>query len=227
MSNLRVFVTKTINLLNLRNNQRHYSVFPLHYIKPIYNKEEQQNLRISNEIKEIVHKSIKPAITTDTCSVFYNDIINRFTNYIMRKGNKQLARSLLQETFETIKITQLKHYHQADPSQKSNIELDPKVIFIKAIQNVTPILELKNHKKGGINYKIPVAITENRAKFVAMNWLIQAAKNKERSKHFPQQLAKELIDAFYKRGRVIMKKHDLHKECDANRAYAHFRWLKG
>ncbi|XP_046827259.1 28S ribosomal protein S7, mitochondrial [Vespa crabro] len=226
MSNLRLFATKTINLLNLCKDQRYYSVFPLRYIKPIYNKEEQQNIRVSNEIKEIINKSIKPATTTDTCSVFYDNIVNQFTNYIMRKGDKKLARSLLEETFEAIKLIQLQHYHKADPSQKNNIELDPKVIFSKAIENVTPILELKNHRKGGINYKIPVAISENRAKFMAMNWLIQAAKSKDKSVHFPQQLAKEFIDAFHKRGRVIVRKHDLHKECDANRAYAHFRWLK-
>lgn len=84
----------------------------------------------------------------------FNPCYSRFTNYIMRKGKKQLARSLMQETFESIKMKQLQHYHEADPSQKSNIELDPKVIFSKAIENVTPILELKVHRKGGINYKV-------------------------------------------------------------------------
>lgn len=32
-----------------------------------------------------------------------------------------------------------------------------------------------------------------------MNWLIQAAKNREKRVLFPEQLAKEFIDAFHKR----------------------------
>ncbi|XP_043504804.1 28S ribosomal protein S7, mitochondrial [Polistes fuscatus] len=225
MSNFRIVIKQPINLLNLCGNQRYYSLFPTHYIKPIYNKEEQQNLQ-SKEIKEILHKSFRPSLTSDTCSEFYDKTLNRFTNYIMRKGKKELARILVQNTFENVKIMQIKDYHRANSSEKETIELDPKVIFLKAIENVTPILELKRHRKGGINYKIPVALNQQRAKFLAMNWLIQAAKNKEKDVHFPEQLAKELIDAFNKRGRVIMKKHDLHKECDANRAYAHYRWMK-
>ncbi|KAI4501537.1 hypothetical protein M0802_003414 [Mischocyttarus mexicanus] len=226
MSHLHIVVKKPINLLKLCVSQRCYSVFPTHYVKPIYNKEDLQNLRVSKEIKEVIHKCFRPALTTDSSSEFHDETVKRFTNYIMRKGKKELARNLLNNTFENIKLIQIKRYHKANPSEKETIEVDPKVIFHKAIENVTPILELRRHTKGGINYKVPVAISESRAKFLAMNWLIQAAKMKETKVGLPQQLAKELIDAFNKTGRVIMRKQDLHKECDANRAYAHFRWMK-
>lgn len=226
MTCFRVATTKTINLFNLYGNQRFYSMYPDHYITPIYSKEEQNELWKSQKMKELLYTCIKPARSSDSCSEFHDDLVKLFTNYIMRNGNKVLARSLRQETFENIKRIQLKRYHKADPDQKDSIELDPLVIFYKAVENCTPVLELKIHRKGGIRYKVPVAIHERRARFLAMNWLIEAAKSKDRSIHFPTQLAKECLDAFHNQGRVVTKKQDLHKECDANRAYAHFRWQK-
>lgn len=67
-------------------------------------------------------------------------------------------------------------------------------------------------------------ITAKRAQFVSMNWLIQAGKDKDSTIRFHMQLAKELIDAANNTGKVIKKKQDLHKQCEANRAYAHYRW---
>lgn len=57
-----------------------------------------------------------------------------------------------------------------------------------------------------------------------MNWLIEAAKEKHRKIHFPEKLAVELIDAANNTGHVVKQKQDLHKQCEANRAYAHYRW---
>lgn len=72
--------------------------------------------------------------------------------------------------------------------------------------------------------KVPVPITHNRSQFISMNWIIDAAKDKERTIHFPEKLAYELIDASNNAGRVVKKKQDLHKQCEANRAFAHYRW---
>lgn len=71
---------------------------------------------------------------------------------------------------------------------------------------------------------MPVPITEKRSYFIAMRWLVWAAREKERTVHFPEKLAYELIDAANNTGRVVKKKLDLHKQCEANRAYAHYRW---
>lgn len=59
---------------------------------------------------------------------------------------------------------------------------------------------------------------------MSMKWLIEAANDKERTVHFPEKLAYELIDAANNTGRVVKKKQDLHRQCEANRAYAHYRW---
>lgn len=159
----------------------------------------------------------------------------------MRHGKKILARDLVETTFETIKRIQLEKFHKASEEDKSAIELNPKIIFHKAIANCKPILALTPIKRGGVTYqvnvkkisffpclivvfKVPVAIPEKRSEFLSIKWMIQAAKDKERTVHFPQKLAYELIDASNNTGRVVKRKQELHKQCEANRAYAHYRW---
>jgi small subunit ribosomal protein S7 len=57
-----------------------------------------------------------------------------------------------------------------------------------------------------------------------MKWMILECREKERKIHFPERLAVELIDAFNNTGKVVKRKQDLHKQCENNRAYAHYRW---
>lgn len=60
--------------------------------------------------------------------------------------------------------------------------------------------------------------------FLAIKWLLEAANDKERTVHFPEKFAWELLDAANNTGKVVKKKQDLHRQCEANRAYAHYRW---
>lgn len=226
MTSLRVIYAKTINLFNLYGSQRCYSIFPSSYIKPIYRNEELEELRKTGKAEELIYSSIRPALTSQTSSVFHDKDISLFTRYVMRNGNIVLAKSLVQQSFENIKRIQIAKYHKVPNKQKDDIEVDPKVIFHKAVENCKPLLELTVCRKGGIRYKIPIEVTENRSRFLAMNWLIKAAQNKKRSIHFPEELARQLIAASNKEGPVILRKQDLYKACVANRAYAHFRWQK-
>lgn len=210
---------------NLENGVQFYSVFPPTYIKPIYKKDEQEIIFNETVDKKLTHIPIKPAYTSETCSEFHDNLVRKFTNYIMRQGKKQLARRLLDETFENIKIIKLDEYYNSPPEHRENIILDPKIILYQAVENCTPILELRKIYRGGISYQVPVPMNENRARFLSMNWLIKCAQDKGNAEKFPDVLAKEIIDAANNKGRVIKKKHDLHKQCEANRAYAHYRWL--
>ena len=71
---------------------------------------------------------------------------------------------------------------------------------------------------------MPIPTTDKRSRALAMKWLILQSNEKERKVHFPEKLAAELIDASNNTGRVVKRKQDLHRQCEANRAYAHFRW---
>lgn len=201
------------------------SVYPKNYIDPIFKKDQQEALRTSGEHLKIAHIPIKAARNNDNVSVFHDDIISKFTNYIMRKGNKLLARDLLEKTFEQIKRVQLEKYNTAKTEEeKVKIQTNPKEILHQAIENSRPLLQLTPIKRGGVKYQVPVPITVNRSNFMAMKWIIEAANEKERTIHFPQKMAWELLDAAANQGRVVKRKQDLHKQCEANRAYAHYRW---
>jgi ribosomal protein S7 len=41
-----------------------------------------------------------------------------------------------------------------------------------------------------------------------------------------EALAKEILDAYAHVGRAVNKKHEYHKQCEQNRAYAHYRRTK-
>lgn len=72
--------------------------------------------------------------------------------------------------------------------------------------------------------QVPIPVTERRARFMAQRWILEAAKDRDYSKlNMAKQLAWELMDAANNRGKVVKRKQDLHRQCEANRAYAHYR----
>lgn len=234
MANLRLFVASSTNLLNVcgstrcyfTNLKRGYSVFPSNYIQPIYRKEDQEIVYQSDEARKIMHEQVKPALVTDTCSEFYDKRVLKFINTLMKGGNKKLATALVTKTFESVKRLQLERYHKTATSEaKAEIELDPFIIFHRAVDNCIPILQLMGCKKGGITYQVPIPISPLRAQHKSMLWLIQAAKDKDSELRFYDVLAKELVAASQNKGRAVKWKQELHKKCQANRAYAHFRWI--
>lgn len=161
----------------------------------------------------------------------------------MKDGVKILAKELVDKTLEKIKRIQLEKYHKAQTSEEQHlIELNSRKIFHSAILNAKPLLQLTPIKRGGVTYqvcdlflhifcdvykyffKVPVPITDQRSQFLSMKWFIEAGKEKERTMRFYDKLAIEIIDASNNIGRVVKRKQELHKQCEANRAYAHYRW---
>ncbi|XP_033213990.1 28S ribosomal protein S7, mitochondrial isoform X2 [Belonocnema kinseyi] len=207
------------------NTKKQYSVFPKHMKRPIYKEAEQEELQETGELQTLALKSIKPAFTTETSSEFHDLVVCKFTNYIMREGKKISARNVMRAAFAHIKRTQIEKYNTAKTEKEQmEIELDPVIILHRAVENTTPVLELVKLRRGGVHYQVPHPLTWKRARFLSMNWLIQAAKTKERTVHLGTTLGNELMAAAANTGSVVKRKHELHKQCEANRAYAHFRW---
>ncbi|XP_017786919.1 PREDICTED: 28S ribosomal protein S7, mitochondrial [Nicrophorus vespilloides] len=205
--------------------QNGMSMYPPYYINPIFKKDAQVELFENGEAQKLAHIPTKAALIDQTCSIYYDDDIRLFRNYIMRSGRKSLARELLDKAFEKVKRSQLEKFHKAKTEEdKNKIVLDPREVFHMAVDNCKPVLFLTPIKRGGVKYQVPVPITEKKSQFLSMKWLIEAATDKERTVHFPEKLAYELIDASNNTGRVVKRKQDLHRQCEANRAYAHYRW---
>ncbi len=128
----------------------------------------------------------------------------RFINYLMTGGKKTRAEFVFYGMMEKLKeIT----------------KQDPIAIFEKAIENVTPLLEVTSRRVGGANYQIPREIRPERKFFLATHWLIQAARSKK-GKPMADRLAEEIIAATKNEGNAIKKKLDMHRMAEANRAFA-------
>ncbi|KAJ8682577.1 hypothetical protein QAD02_018369 [Eretmocerus hayati] len=210
--------------LKILQNDRSYSQFPKYFIDPV-RREDQEALEKSGELAALTHLPTKPAFANETSSEFHDPLEQKFLNYIMRKGKKELARKLLATTFEKVKMAQIERYNKAPSEERDNIELNPRTILHNAIENCRPSLELKKVKKGSQVYQVPIPVAETRSKFLAMNWLIKACNGRDKKVCFPDRLSSELIDASLNQGRVVSRKMELYSQCEANRAYAHFRWL--
>lgn len=169
-----------------------------------------------------------PAARPDhPCSVFFDRTLSKFINKGTRKGKKALMRELMRETFTIIKRTQLqKYYSLEDEVQREKIVCDPLIIFHGAVENCKPLLITRPVKRGGATYQVPFPLSEIESEDLAFRWLLQTVKErpKPRKVYFPETMARELIDCFHNEGKVVKKKQDVHRQCEANKAYAHYRW---
>ena len=140
--------------------------------------------------------------------VHNNTMVAKFINQVMRRGKKTIARKIVYKTFDII---------------KEKTKKDPLEIFNLAIQNASPLLEVKPRRVGGATYQVPREVKGERRITLAMRWIINAAKSKK-GRPMREKLAEELISASNNEGAAVRKKEDTHRMAEANRAFAHFAW---
>jgi len=139
----------------------------------------------------------------------YNDImVAKFINQVMSNGKKTIAQKIVYGAFDLI---------------KGQTKKDPLTVFRLAIQNVSPVLEVKPKRVGGATYQVPMEVKGNRRLSLAMKWMINSANDKK-GKAMKFKLADELIEASENKGNAVRKKENAHKMAEANRAFAHFAW---
>lgn len=149
-------------------------------------------------------KKIKQVISPDP--VYNNITVAKFINQVMRRGKKTVARKIVYGAFEIL---------------KEKTKKEPLEVFEKALENASPLLEVRPKRIGGATYQVPVEVKGKRRMTLAMRWIIQAAKMKK-GKAMKEKLAEEIINAAQNTGWAIKKKIDTHKMAEANRAFAHF-----
>ena len=139
----------------------------------------------------------------------YNSVVlSKFVNRMMWEGKRSLGLRIVHEALDVVK-------------QKSDKE--PLEVFLKALDNVKPEIEVKSRRVGGATYQVPVEIHEIRREALGMRWIINAARARS-GKSMGERLASELLDAYNGTGTAFKKKEDTHKMADANKAFAHYRW---
>ncbi len=135
-------------------------------------------------------------------------LVSKFANCMMLDGKKGISETILYKSMEIIE----------QKTQKSPIE-----VFVQALENVKPMVEVKSRRVGGATYQVPVEIRPERRQALGIRWIISYSRKRSEKTMF-QRLAGELMDAFNNTGASVKKKEDTHKMADANKAFAHFKF---
>ena len=113
--------------------------------------------------------------------------------------------------------------YDALQSLEQQVSKDPVTVLEQAVRNATPLLQVKPRRVGGATYQVPVEVRPERGLFLALSWLVKAARARK-GKSMTERLATELNEAFQGQGATIKKREDTHRMAEANRAFAHYRW---
>ena len=143
--------------------------------------------------------------------VFNEVMVSRFVNHWMFDGKKTIAYDIFYTALDNVK------------SKLPNEEKSPLEIWKKALENITPQVEVKSRRVGGATFQVPTEIRPDRKESISMKNMIIFSR--KRSGHsMAEKLAAEIADAYNNQGGAFKRKEDMHKMAEANRAYAHFRF---
>ena len=143
--------------------------------------------------------------------VYGDKEVTRFVNNLMFDGKKTTAFTIF---YDAMKIVENKSKNET----KTPIE-----IWRKALDNVTPMVEVKSRRVGGATFQVPMEVRPDRKVSVSMKNMILYAR-KRTGKSMSEKLAAELLAAYNEEGAAFKRKEDMHKMAEANRAFSHFRF---
>ena len=135
-------------------------------------------------------------------------LVARFINNLLKQGKKSVAEGIFYGALNAV-------------GEKTNE--DPIKVFKKAVDNVSPHLEVKSRRVGGATYQVPIEVRDGRRIALSIRWIIQNARARS-GRSMSEKLTGELIDAYNNAGGSIKKKEDVHRMAEANKAFAHYRW---
>jgi small subunit ribosomal protein S7 len=138
-----------------------------------------------------------------------SELVGRLVNRIMMHGKKSLAERIV--------------YTAINKLNENSEAVDPLELLNRAIENAKPRVEVKARRVGGATYQVPLEVAPERSESLAMRWIIGYARGRKGTPMW-QALANELRDAAGNQGNAVRKRDDVHKQAQANRAFAHFRW---
>jgi len=141
-------------------------------------------------------------------SRYDSELVAHLINKIMISGKKSLAERIIYAAIDTL-------------NEKSDT-VDPLETFNRAIENAKPRVEVKARRVGGATYPVPIEVSAARSESLALRWIINFARSRK-GVPMHRALANELRDAATNQGNSVRKRDEVHKQAQANRAFAHFR----
>ena len=140
--------------------------------------------------------------------VYNSVLVTKLINGVMLDGKKGVAQKVVYDAFDIIK-------------EKTGKE--PLDAFTEAMNNIMPALEVKARRVGGATYQVPIEVRPARRQTLALRWLVDYSRTRS-EKTMKERLAGEIMDACNNLGNAVKKREDMHKNAEANKAFAHFRW---
>ena len=135
-------------------------------------------------------------------------LVTKIVNQVMLDGKKGIAQSIV---YTAMKVASEKIGEEA------------LTVLTTAIENIKPKLETKARRVGGANYQVPMDVSAERQQTLAIRWMVMCAR-KRNERGMDNKLAAEIVDAFNQAGGAVKKRDDMHRQAEANKAFAHYRW---
>jgi small subunit ribosomal protein S7 len=139
---------------------------------------------------------------------FNDTLVTKFVNCLMYDGKKSIAYNIFYDAVAKVE----------DKVGENGLE-----VWKKALENVTPSVEVRSRRVGGATFQIPTPVREERKQSLAMKWLIGYSR-KRNEKSMASKLAAEIIAASKEEGAAFKKKGDTIRMAEANKAFSHFRF---
>ncbi|MFA5326236.1 MAG: 30S ribosomal protein S7 [Prolixibacteraceae bacterium] len=142
----------------------------------------------------------------------FNDVlVTRFVNDLMYDGKKSIAYQIFYDAMDIV------------GTKMKDSEVSPVDVFKKALEKITPHVEVKSRRVGGATFQVPMEIRQERKVSISVkNMILYSRKRSGRS--MAEKLANEIVAAYNEEGGAYKKKEDTHRMAEANRAFAHFRF---
>ena len=155
-----------------------------------------------------MRRPVKKRAIIEADTKYSSVLVAKFINKIMKAGKKSVARRIVYSALEIAE----------KQTKKPAME-----VFNRAMDNVSPNVELRSKRVGGANYQVPVEVRSERRTALAIRWIVESART-QKGKPMAERLAEEFANAFNNTGGAIKKRQDVQRMAEANKAFAHFSW---
>ena len=152
------------------------------------------------------HSAVKRVVLPD--AKYGDKVVAKFINNIMEDGKKAVAEKIVYSAFDVI---------------ASKTKQEPLSVFLEAIENVKPMVEVRSRRVGGATYQVPCEVRADRRQALSIRWIIAAALKRSENT-MTDRIAGELLDAYANKGAAVKKREDTHKMAEANKAFSHYKF---
>ena len=151
--------------------------------------------------------AVKRVVLADP--IYNSVVVTKLINQVMLDGKRGLAEKIV---------------YSAMDMAGEKLGLEPMVALTTALENIKPVLETKARRVGGANFQVPMEIRAERRQTLAIRWLVEYSRKRTGERGMANKLAAEIVDACNSTGGAVKKKDDMHRQAEANKAFAHYRW---